>query len=790
MTKKQAKRRSMPKSTKTRKKSSPTSTKHSIKSRFYFYGVALFWRVTILAAFLSFFWLVYLNALVLDGFEGRRFDIPARVYSESQDLYPGLGMEANELVRLLNVLGYQKSNQTPVQGRYRNSHDAVLLHTRPFTFWDGAAPEKQLIIRFQNQSIVSMSDFSGRSVPYARLDPMYMGHVLPGEADDRVLVALKDVPPSFILGLLLIEDSQFFSHRGVSVAGIARAVLTNIQSGRAVQGGSTVTNQLVKNLYLSSEKTWGRKVNEALMSLLLEAHFSKNEILETYLNEVYVGQDGQRSINGFGLGAHYYFGASLSGLALHQQALLVGLIKGPSFYNPRRRPERAKTRRNLVLDVWLSKDLINQKQYLNAINAPLGIKENTAHDTYPAFMDMVRRQLSQSYRQADLKNQGLSVFTTFDPLAQQALEQSLSAGLVRLESQHNQADQLQGAAVLTRPSTGDILAMVGDRHPRRNGFNRALDAQRPVGSLIKPAVYLAALEQGYTLASPISDEPVAIRSGDGEIWSPKNYNLQSNGEPLLVDALAKSYNQATARLGMSLGLGRVFEVMQRLGVGDSVSPVPSMMLGTFDLSPLGVAQFYQTISGNGFYSPLNAIRAVSDAQNKTIERYALSAEQRFLPEPIFLLQEALHASTVSGTATKISTEMPNNRWSAGKTGTTDDNRDAWFAGFTGDRQLVVWVGRDDNASTHFTGSSGALPIWIDVMKSLKPQTERHSLPRNMAFVRVNEAGAQVPLRCKAARDLPFVLGTEPALVQRCAAQGNDRVESESIESWWQRWFGD
>mgnify|MGYP000023277847 FL=1 len=749
--------------------------------------VKLFVQLSLVAACLLFFWLIYLNAIVREGFEGRRFKIPARVYSEAQELYVGASISQDSLVALLQKLGYRAADEAFQAGRYSVRGARVSVFTRGFNFWDGVEPAGKIALQFNANGITGLAAENGQTLPLVRLDPLYIGQIYPGITEDRVPYSLDTIPERLVLGLVLVEDERYFQHWGISFRGIARALFANISSGQASQGGSTLTNQLVKNMYLTSDKTLTRKIKEALMSVIMEMHYSKNDILETYMNEVYIGQQGARAINGFGLGAEFYFGTTLEGLQIHQQAMLIGLIKGPSYYNPRRHPKRAKSRRDTVLSVWLRQGLITQAEYRQASSAALDIASKPRQSNYPAFMDALRRQLANDYRKEDLLGEGLTIFTTLDPLAQTILEQQVAETLPKTEQRFKlAANILEAAAVLTRPSTGDILAILGGREPRAGGFNRALDAKRPIGSLMKPAVYLAALEQGYSLAEPLNDADVTIAAGDGTFWQPKNYDRIAHGQPMLVDALAKSYNQATARLGMQIGLVGVFDVIARLGVSDSIPLVPAVMLGAHGMSPMEVAQMYQTISGNGFYSPLNTIRAVSHPQLGVIQRYDLKVSQRFSPEAIYLLQAAMHEATVMGTSASIQWLLPSHWWAAGKTGTTDDNRDAWFSGFTGDRQLVVWVGRDNNKTTPLTGSTGALPIWIKVMAELRPEQERRSVPLGITQLDVNEAGIVVPSGCDNARSLPFILGTEPVASMSCNEQDNRAVPRKS--TWWQKLF--
>jgi len=732
-------------------------------------------------------WTFYLNAVVRDRFEGQRFTVPARVYSEALELYAGAPFSADQVESLLQALGYRQSGNLGQPGRYQRRGLTVSVHTRGFDFWDTPELGQRLELDFSQGSLASLSTPAGQSVLVTRLDPLFIGQIYPGSGEDRLLLPLDAVPQSLIDGLIAVEDRRYYDHWGISPVGIIRALWANLTSGSIAQGGSTLTQQLVKNMYLSADQTLWRKANEALMSLVMEWHYSKEEILEAYLNEIYIGQQGRRSINGFGLGAQFFFGSQLSSLSIHQQALLVGLIKGPSYYNPRRNPDQALVRRNLVLTVWREADVISQAEYDRALASGLDVSQVPGDARYPTFMDLVRRQLDRGYRRQDLMTEGLTIFTTLDPLAQNHLQAVLPAGLTGLERDHGLAPgTLEGAAVVTRPSTGDVLAIVGGREPQLAGFNRALDARRQVGSLMKPAVYLAALEAGYTLATSINDAPVQVAAEDGSLWEPRNYDRQSHGTPLLVDALLNSFNQATARLGMEVGLAPVFDVIRRLGIDDRLPAVPAVMLGAVDLSPFHIAQLYQTIGGNGFYSPLNAIRAVVHPDNGVLQRFDLQVEQRFEPDQMYLIQEALHRVTLEGTARSLQWRLPRDWWLAGKTGTTDDNRDAWFAGYSGDRQAVVWVGRDGNEPTPLTGSSGALPIWADIMAGLNPIQERRGQPAAVVKVPVNSRGAQVSERCDDSRIMPFLIGTEPSEQRGCDAEPGSGEDTGG--GWWQRLF--
>lgn len=524
------------------------------------------------------------------------------------------------------------------------------------------------------------------------------------------------------------------------------------------------------------------------MAVLLDLHYSKDEILEAYLNEVYLGQSGARAIHGFGMGSQYYFGRPVGELGLAQVALLAGLVKGPSYYDPRRHPQRALERRNLVLRLLRDQGQISAQQYQQAKAEPLGVvaKRGLQKGAYPAYLDLVKRQLREEYREEDLSSEGLRVFTALDPLVQARAARAQSAMLKKLEERYGQKAQgLESSMVVTDPQTGEILAVIGGRDTRYQGFNRALDARRPIGSLVKPAVYLTALEQGYTLASGIEDEPFRLELPNGDIWAPDNFDHKSHGVVPLHHALSRSLNQATARLGMEVGLERVIDMLHRLGVERELKPYPSLLLGAQGLSPLEVAGVYQTLAANGFRMPLRAIRAVTDSAGEALSRYPFRLRQQVDPALVHLIQYGMQEVAREGTARYAYSVLPKNLNIAGKTGTSNGQRDSWFAGFTGNRLAVVWVGRDDNTGLPFTGSGGALRIWTDFMRRERPQPFQATRPEGVEYVWVDEAtGLRSDERCEGSRQLPFLVGSAP---QRSVDCGQQRQNGNPL-NWFRSWF--
>jgi len=666
---------------------------------------------------------VHLDRVVRGKFEGQRWALPARVYARPLELYANRPLTAEQVQGELDRLSYRPLAQPKVPGSYHRDGDRFLVHTRAFRFWDGEEPQRLLDLDLAGGQVTSLKDGGGGAdPPLARLDPVLIASIYPAHNEDRVLVRRKDLPDLLVKTLLAVEDRSFFSHGGVDPRGILRALVHNLRAGGVVEGASTLTQQLVKNFYLSSDRTFKRKLNEAYMALLLERRYSKDEILEAYGNEIYLGQDGSRAIHGFGLASGFFFNRPLNELGIPETALLVGLVQAPAKYDPRRSPDAALQRRNLVLDLMVRDGVITDQQGQKAKEAPLGLREGggRAAGDYPDFIQLVRRQLQRDYRDEDLRSEGLRVFTTLDPVIQDTVEKALPKKLSELEeSRRMRPGTLETSAVVTSVAQGEVLALAGGRKGGYAGFNRALDAVRSIGSLVKPAVYLTALSdpERYSLTTSIPDQPFSMRVGD-KIWAPKNYDHSVNGYIPLYRGLSSSLNLATVNLGMSLGVKRVTETLYRLGAQRRIQTVPAILLGAVSLSPLEVAQMYQTIAAGGYRAPLRAIREVMDQNGRPLNRYPLAVEAAVDPAAAYLTTWAMQQVVRQGTAKWLGARLPEGVTMAGKTGTTDDMRDSWFAGFSGDKVAVVWVGRDDYKPMGLAGGSGALRVWGEFMLAM------------------------------------------------------------------------
>jgi len=680
---------------------------------------ALILACLLIAAAVAVIWMVHLDGVVTREFQGRHWSVPARVYAAPLELYAGAPVSAGDLEEELHRLHYRVGDPQSGPGVYRRRGNSFDLHARRVRFIDELRDPQLVSISADSNAVTGLKSGDGTELPVFRLDPAVIGSVFPIHGEDRLVLAPADVPPLLRSGIKLIEDRRFDQHPGVDVRGMLRAVWANLRAGHVVQGGSTLTQQLVKNYFLSDEQTVGRKVTEALMALRLEAHFSKEEILVAYLNEVYLGQDGSRAIHGFGLGSEYYFAKPLDELDAGELATLIGLVKGPSYYDPRKHPDRARVRRNLVLQEFAAAHLIDAETAQRAAAAPLGLRP-PGGSYVPAYLDLVRRHLKRDYAEADLAAAGLSVYTSFDAHAQAAAERALASNLKRLDAASRiRGSHLEGAEIIAEPNSGDVVAVVGAREFGTEGFNRALDAKRGIGSLVKPAVYLTALESGrYTAATVIEDAPIELKLSDGSIWAPQNFEHEVYGPVPLARALAESMNLATVKLGLDLGLPKVAETLQSLGLETAPALNPSMLLGTVEMTPLEVVQVYTALANGGFRARLRAVHAVLDEHGRALKSFKVQLEQAAPASAVYQLDRMLTLVITHGTARAAAARFPG-IVVAGKTGTSSDTRDSWFAGFTGSYLAVAWVGYDDNRPTGLTGAAGALPVWIDTMVALK-----------------------------------------------------------------------
>jgi len=761
-------KKSTPLRTKTKNTRAPAPKQPSPPKKSNTFMRILRWGLAFVILIPSLSYTISLDTEVRNQFEGKRWALPARVFARPLELYPSLRLSPKDFQYELESLEFHEQEEKPQQAGefYRKGNDFYLV-TRSFKFWDSEEPARKIRVRFDGNKVETIADLDTREyLNLVRLDPVLIGKIYPTHKEDRILAKLDEVPPYLIKALLSMEDRYFYDHNGISLRGLGRAMLVNLKSMSWSQGGSTLTQQLIKNHFLTSEKTIHRKLKEALMALLLELHYTKKEILEAYLNEVYLGQEGDYGIHGMGLAAQFYFNRPLQQLTLPQAALLIGLVRGASKYNPRKYPDRAIERRNLVLSQMFSQGVITKEQHDQGRSAPLDVSEEAPKSSspYPAFLELVRRQLKRDYKENDLQSEGLQIFTTLDPIRQHQAEKALTVQVKKLERENGHLKKrLDSAVIATSPSSGEILALVGGKNTEFEGFNRALDALRPIGSLIKPAIYLTALENSkkYSLISPLNDRSLEWKIKETkQIWSPRNYDGKEHGTVSLMKALMNSYNLAAVQLGRQLGLEKVKDTLYRLGIERELSAYPSMLLGSLALTPMEVTQMYQTIASGGSRVPLRGIREVTAHDGKPLSRYPLNSEQAFDAASVFVLSHGMQNVVRYGTGRAVADEMLPDEWRlAGKTGTTNEYRDSWFAGFGGDLLAVVWMGRDDNKSTGLTGGGGAMRVWGEFMKNARPQSLSDQLPERTEWRYVGSRAAGLPAKAGRAK-IPIIINHE------------------------------
>ena len=721
-------------------------------------------------------YVVHLDRIVTTQFEGRRWTLPAQVYAAPLELYAGEALGAADLDHELQRLQYRQADHADKPGTYAHQGGRFQIYLRAARFADEVRPARLLNVESNEATLTGLTEITGKQVAIARFEPLLIGSIFPIHGEDRIVVTPEQVPPLLPVALKAVEDRNFDSHHGIDPAGMLRALWVDLRTDQWGQGGSTLTQQLVKNYFLDSRRTAGRKIQEAIMAILLESHFSKTDLMTAYINEIALGQDGSRAIHGFGLASQFYFGKPLMELDLPQIATLVAVARGTSFYDPRRHPDRALKRRNLVLSLMADQKVISPEDAKAAQARPLGVMGRGAGGYYPAYLDLVRRTLRRDYREQDLTEAGLSVFTNLDPRTQELGEKILERELARLDRLHKgKGDPLQGSVVVTAPQSGDVTAVIGGREAGLDGFNRALDARRPIGSLVKPFVYLAAIETGrYNPASIIQYVPVDIKIAGSPDWQPENFEHDINGPIPMVKGLARSLNLATINLGMEIGLDTVRQSLQRFGIAEEPPRIPSLLLGTFELTPLDVAQLYTGLANGGFKTNLRAVRAVLAADGKALKAFNLDVAPVAMPDAVFEVQMMMEQVIQRGTGAAARAILPTGVVVAGKSGTSSDLRDSWFAGFSGNAVAVVWVGYDDDRVTGLTGSAGALGVWDRLLTGIGPTSLSNVMPDTLHPVTIDFSTGYLPSAACASDPVTVYAPlsfTPPAAPSGCTAFG-------------------
>jgi penicillin-binding protein 1B len=667
----------------------------------------------------------YLRSEVKHRFSSRIWSIPSRVFSATVPIYPGQALSLSQLKQMLDERRYQPGIEEPLRaGEYKISKGSLTVNLREFQFPGHTLPARRVRFDFQQNRLASIEDAQG-GVGFLELEPVEIDRLFGPERESRLLISIKQVPKHLVDAVLAIEDHRFYEHPGVDWWGILRAFMADVRARKVVQGGSTITQQLVKNYFLEPERNLKRKLLEASMALVLESMYGKDQILEMYLNEIYLGQRGSVAIDGVGEAARYYFGRNVEDLTLAECATLAGLIRAPNLYSPIGHPRATLERRNVVLKRMLDLNKISDAQYEKARVEPVRVAENILPlKVAPYFVDYVRHQLQELYSPDVLESEGLNIYTTLNPEMALAARNAVDEGLKDLEksishrSKSSSPDQpLQAVLIAVQPKTGAVLALIGGGDYSESNFNRALYAHRQPGSAIKPFVYLSALDR-FTPVSQLPDEPTAFSVG-GKEWTPRNFDNRYQGHVTLREALEDSINVPTVNLALSVGLDKVMATIHSLGIESHLEPVPSLALGAFEVTPIELAGAYTVLDNDGQKPFLLSLKEVVTEKGDVLDRRNVDFATVTTPAKAYLITDILQGVVQRGTAKslkRLGIDFP----CAGKTGTTSDYRDSWFVGYTTDLLALVWVGYDDNHSTHLTGATGAARIWARFLDQVRP----------------------------------------------------------------------
>ena len=701
-------------------------------------------KVAFTGAVLTVFYGGYLDWQIRSKMDGQIWRLPAEVYSRIESVKISDNLAFDEVIQILLDNEYRQTTMVAAPGDFKLEDDTIVVLRRAFPFPDKPEPQRVLRLRFVDNKLNRIEDLvSVKAIDEFRLAPKLIA-MLESDNEDRLAIPLQNYPRLLIDALILTEDRRFYDHHGINPVGIIRALITNIRAGQTVQGGSTLTQQLVKNLFLSSERTITRKANEALMSLLLDWRYDKNRILETYLNEIYLGQNGDTQIHGFALASQFYFGRSIREISLDQIALLVGMVKGPSLYNPWRNPQNALERRNVVLKLMLEHKMIGDELYQLLSQRPLGVQQKgQISRKYPSFIQTLQADLRRELGEHKMSSLlGARIFTTMD-LKQQAQAENAVVNTVSQLQLKTKNPYLEGAMIVADYRVGEIRAVVGGLQTQYAGFNRALMAKRQIGSLVKPSIYLTALSnpEQFRLNTPINNQPITINVKGSPPWQPRNYDKKYSGSVMLMDALARSLNIPTVNIGMKVGLSKVIDTQKAMGWDNVEIPkVPAMLLGAYTISPYDVTKLYQTIANQGGRIELTTVDTIADRQGNIIYQHDKTAKQVVPQEAAFQTLFAMQQTVERGTARSLQNDYADLRL-AGKTGTTNDARDTWFVGIDGKNISTVWLGRDDNGETKLTGASGALQIYKDYLSHTYIEKLKLNKPANMKWVGITQHGS-------------------------------------------------
>ena len=697
---------------------------------------------------------IYFDSVVLSKFEvDDKWVLPAVVYSRPLELYPDQRLSLKQMVYELNLLKYREVANPKDPGEYAVNYknSRIVVIKRPFAFPDAYEDRTALLISFADKRVNQIINADTKQeLSYVRMDPVLIDRINRIDPkEDRIFITLEEVPKELVTTLLEIEDRSFYSHLGINPISIVRAFIKNFMAGHAVEGGSTITQQLVKNYFLTNERSYSRKFKEIIMALIMDHRYTKDQILEAYMNEIYLGQNGNAGIYGFGLASYFYFGVPVSELTQDQMALLVGLIKGPSYYDPWRHPEKALERRNTVLAVLRNRGKLTDAQFTQYSSRPLNViaRGSMNYTKTPAFMGVLKHEISSQFGPDFLSGNGIKIFTSLDPQAQAAAEKAVASELDAIEKRSGKKG-LEAAMVVSSWRTAEISAVVGSRTPKYDGFNRVIEGRRQIGSQIKPLVYLTAFNNGVHLGNLVKDQPLTVKLADGKLWQPRNDDRKYRGTIRVVEAMARSLNIPTVRIGMRVGINNVRDTMHKVGIKQDIPLYPSILLGTTELTPYELNSMYASMATDGVYQNLTTLRTVVKDGEIVYERSSGRGKRTLDPRDTYLTLYGMTEATRIGTGRRLGSEFPD-AILATKTGTTNDNRDTWSTGFDAEELVTTWVGFDNNRSTGLYGASGAQRVYAAYLRERGINSLELKRPEGIKFVNFAKDGSIVEDGCNA-----------------------------------------
>jgi penicillin-binding protein 1B len=744
--------------------------------RYVFWGISLFFLLAgLFAASFSY----HLYSEVKNRFSSRRWSVPARVFSSTVPLYRGQALFPGQLRHILEERRYKEALKDPVlAGEFKWSGNTLVVHLRDFQFPGIFLPSQVVEFSFQQNKITGMRG-PKEEIDFLELEPVEIARLYGPDRESRMLINIRQVPQHLIDAIVTIEDHRFYEHSGIDFLGVLRAISADFRAGRVVQGGSTITQQLVKNYFLESERSWRRKFFELSMALILEALYQKDDILEMYLNEIYMGRRGNVAIHGIGEASAYYFGRNVEDLTLAEAATLAGIIRAPNTYSPLVNHQVALDRRNLVLKRMLALRKISPAEYyaarlevIQAASAP------GATGMAPYFLDYVRKQAQDLYAPEALTSEGLNIYTTLQPEMASAAETAVREGLAEIEKESGAdgvsnepgpAQRLQAALIALQPKTGEIYALVGGRDYGESSSNRVLSSHREPGSAIQPFVYLAALDR-FKLCDRLSDLPVTYEF-DGVSLTPRNIDGRYRGRVFFREAIEQSLNAATVNLAVETGLNEVLGTLKNFGLESLPGPVASLAMGSFGVTPIELARAYAVFANDGQMPFLLSLKEIVAEDGDIRERRTIDLFSVTSPAKAFLVTSLLEGVVERGTG-RVLKRLGIDFKCAGKTGTTIDFRDSWFIGYTSDLLTLVWVGYDDNSPTGLIGAQGAASIWARFMNLARPwiRPEEFDVPPGVVQEMIcQDSGQLATARCKD-QELEYFL-TENRLNGCCTIHG-------------------